>query len=57
MLLVLRLRAIWNKDLIGTRAYTCADEFIRSHFDFSHTDSIFNDGRYVLHNFISNQSR
>ena len=48
VLLVLRLRAIWNKDLIGTRArhvsqWTC---YIQN-FDSSHTDFIFDNSRCV----------
>ena len=53
-LLVLRLRAVWNKDLIGKRAKSIwqwthyVDFFLNS----SHTHSIFYDGRYVLWNLI-----
>ena len=48
ILLVLRLRAVWNKDLIGGRAKNMG---LWTRFDIlnsSHTNFIFHDGRYVL---------
>ena len=48
ILLIIRLRAIWNKDFTGKRStntvlWTCYND----NFGSSHTDSIFHDGRYV----------
>ena len=53
ILLVLRLGAIWNKDLIGERAknmgqWTFCIDFLNS----SHINFIFHDSRYVLYNLI-----
>ena len=54
ILLVLRLRAIWNKDFISEKARIMANGLIILTFlNYSHTNFIFHDGRYVLHNFIS----
>jgi len=50
ILLVFRLRAVWNKDLIGERKLeTCASGiYILIILDSSYTNSILHDGRYVL---------
>ena len=55
-LLVLRLRAIWNKDLIGKRAKNM-DRCTRymNFLDSSHINSIYHDGGYVLYNLISDR--
>jgi len=55
ILLVLRLRAIWNKDLIGKRARRMCQwtHYIDFLLISSHTNSISHDSRYVLYNLIS----
>ena len=49
ILLVLRLRAIWNKDLIGKRAGSMCQwaHYIDFLLISSHTNSISSDSRYV----------
>jgi len=47
-LLVLRLRAIWNKNLLGERARNMCQWTHYIDLDSSHTNSISHDGRYVL---------
>ena len=49
-LLVLRLQAIWSKNLIGRRARSMCQwtHYIDFLLISSHTNSIFSDSRYVL---------
>ena len=55
VLLILRLRAIWNKDLIGTRArHMCRWTCYIQNFDSSHTDFIFYNSRCVEFYFLIN---
>jgi len=56
VLLVLRLRAIWNKDLIGARARrVCQWACYIQNFISSHTDFIFYNSRCVEFYFRSIQ--
>jgi len=59
ILLVLRLRAIWSKDLIGERAKNMCQwtRYIDLFLNSSHANSIFHNGRYVLYNLISDLYR
>ena len=47
-LMILRLRAIWDNNLISEVLETCATHYIDFPLDSSHTHSMYHYGRYVL---------